>query len=299
MTVAGEAGGPPGAQRALGVLALLVTALGWGLGWVSTKIVLQVWPPLFARGTAGIIAALLLALVAWQRRESLKVPREAIPRLLVAAFTNVFAWMGFSALCLKWLNIGQGALLVFTMPIWATLLAWPVQGTRPTLKGFAALALGLVGVTILVSGNDLSLSGGQLPGIACAVGAALLFALGAVLNRRPIPVPPVALIAWQVGLGCIPMVAIGLLFEHPHIAALDGPAFWAMAYMVILPMAVCYLTWFAALKRLPPGSASTAMLLVPLTGTMSAALFLGEPLGLREMLAMAFVLGGVVLALRK
>ena len=72
----------------------------------------------------------------------------------------------------------------------------------------------------------------------------------------------------------------------------------AMAYMAILPMGICYLTWFEALRRLPPAVASTSMLLVPLTGILSASLMLGEPLGIREVLAMTLTLSGVVLALR-
>jgi drug/metabolite transporter (DMT)-like permease len=41
------------------------------------------------------------------------------------------------------------------------------------------------------------------------------------------------------------------------------------------------------------------MLLVPVIGVVSAALILGEPLGLREIAAMVLTLGGVTLALRK
>ena len=52
--------------------------------------------------------------------------RAAIPRLVFAAFTNVFAWMGFSSLSIRWMSVPEGILLVFTMPIWATLFAWPL-----------------------------------------------------------------------------------------------------------------------------------------------------------------------------
>jgi drug/metabolite transporter (DMT)-like permease len=36
--------------------------------------------------------------------------------------------MGLSTLSLLWLDAGQGALLVYSMPIWATILAWPALG---------------------------------------------------------------------------------------------------------------------------------------------------------------------------
>jgi drug/metabolite transporter (DMT)-like permease len=286
-------------SRSIGIGALLATALGWGLGWVAMKVVLQTWPPLFARGLAGIIAAALLAALAHYRRETLSVPRKYIPALSFAAFTNVFAWMGFSALCLKWLPVSEGVLLVFTMPIWATLFAWIFVGQRPTTSGFAALVLGLSGVGVLVGGNGLTFNTGQLLGIAFALGAAVLFALGAVLNKQQLPISQTALAAWQVLLGCLPMVAIGLLTEKPDFFALNASGFTAMSFMVIFPMGICYLTWFEALRRLPPAVASTSILLVPLIGIVSAALFLAEPLGLRELLAMVLTLGGVVLALRK
>ena len=285
-------------SRTIGAGALLVTALGWGFGWVALKIVLETWTPLFTRGVTGIVAAVLLAGAARYQGESLSVPRQFIPRLTLAAFTNVFAWMGFSAMCLKWLSVGEGALLVFTMPIWATLFAWIFLGSPPTWHVLASLVFGIAGIGVLLGGNVLAFGIEKLSGVAFALGAAILFALGAVLNRQNLAIPAVTSTIWQVALGCFPMVIIGLLAEQPSILPLSGSGMIAVAYMAVLPMGICYLTWFEALRRLPPAVASTSTLLVPLTGILSASLVLGEPLGGRELLAMTFTLGGVVLALQ-
>ena len=91
----------------------------------------------------------------------------------------------------------------------------------------------------------------------------------------------------------------GLLFELPDPGALTAAGSAALAYMAVVPMGVCYLCWFAALRRLPPALASVGTLLVPLVGVVAAALGLGEPLGAREGLALALTLGGVSLALRQ
>ena len=72
-----------------------------------------------------------------------------------------------------------------------------------------------------------------------------------------------------------------------------------MAYLTAVPMGVCYLSWFAASRRLPAATASTGMLLVPLVGVLSAAPIAGEPIGIREMVALLLTLGGVFLAVRK
>src|SRR5215208_6306230 len=131
--------------RRIGLVCLAITAVGWGLNWPVIKLILREWPPLFARGTAGLVAALGLAAVALMRRERTTVPSNAFGRLSIAAALNVFAWMGFSTIAMVWLSVAEGTLLVYTMPIWATLLAWPIRGARPTLCDLAALALGSTG----------------------------------------------------------------------------------------------------------------------------------------------------------
>jgi drug/metabolite transporter (DMT)-like permease len=291
--------------RRTGLLCLAVTAVGWGLNWPVMKALLREWPPLSARGWAGLAAAFGLAVVAALRGERLAVPRRAAGPLLLAAGSNVLAWMGLSTLALLWLGVAEGALLVYSMPIWAALLAWPILGERPSAKGVLALALGVAGIAVLLGargGGDggPALGPEKLPGVALALGAAVLFALGAVASRRsPLALPPLASVAWQVGLGCLPMAAAGLLFERPDARALSPTGWVAMAYMAAVPMGLCYLTWFAALRRLPPATASVATLLTPLVGVAAAAFALGEPLGVREALALGLTLGGVALALRK
>src|SRR5690348_5611528 len=168
-------------DRSIGFLCLVVTAFGWALNWPLMKLLLLQWPPLFARGLAGVLACVILAALALGRGQSLSVPRQAIPRLLFASFTNVFAWMGFGTMAMKYVTVGEGALLAYTMPIWAMLFAWPFLHVRPTLRDVAALVLGILGVALLLGADGFSFSEGKLIGIALALSCAILFALGNVL----------------------------------------------------------------------------------------------------------------------
>jgi drug/metabolite transporter (DMT)-like permease len=111
--------------------------------------------------------------------------------------------------------------------------------------------------------------------------------------------PPLVVVAWQVGLGCVVMLVLGVAVEHPNYGAITPTGIACFVYMTLVPMGLCYLTWFETLRRLPPTAASTGMLLVPVIGVVSAAFILGEPLGLREVAAMVLTLGGVALALQR
>ncbi len=283
----------------IGFLCLGITSIGWALNWPLIKILLQEWPPLFARGLAGVIAAFLLAGLALARGQSLAVSGAAWPRLLFASFTNVFAWMGFATVAMKFITVGEGALICYTMPIWTMLFAWPLAGRRPGIRDVISLVLGMTGVGLLLGGGGFDFDGARLLGIVLSLGSAVFFALGNVVNRTRVPLPPLVDVAWQVGLGCLVMLVLGVFFEHPDYGALSAAGFACFAYMVVVPMGVCYLAWFETLRRLSPVTASTGILLVPALAVVAAAMMLGEPLGIREVFAIGLTLGGVALALRR
>lgn len=288
-----------GDPHRVGLALLAVTIVGWGLNWPIIKIVLREWPPLFARGSAGVAAALLLAALAFYRGETLAIPKRGVAPLVAASFTNVFAWMGFTNVAMQWVSVAEGALLVYTMPLWVSLLEWPLRGRRPNGTRLLALGLGFGGLLVLL-GSDLGRAGDitWIAGVLLALAAAILFAGGTLLLRPVAEIAPLVSTAWQVGLASAAMVLLALLFERHRIDGLSARGALALAYMTVLPMGFCYVSWFAALRRLPAATAAIATLLTPILGIVSAGLLIGEPLGWREAIAAGLTMTGVALALR-
>jgi probable blue pigment (indigoidine) exporter len=286
--------------KLIGVGCLLVTAIGWGLNWPATKFLLEECPPLTARGVSGIVASLALAGLAASRGESLTVPHHRWWRLICAALLNVSAWMGLTTVSLLWLNAGEAATLAYTMPVWTALLAWPILRERLVPRRIAALVLGIGGIAILVGGNGLSIDVAKLPGVVIVLTAAMLFALGTVLSKRwRIEMSPIAATAWQVGIGCIPLLGASAILEHPHLFEMPWFGWAALSYTAIVSLGICYLTWFAALRRVEAGTAAIGMLLTPIIGVMASAVALGEPLLFPQLASLALVIAGVTLAVRR
>lgn len=283
----------------IGLLCLLVTATSWGLNWPVMKFVLTEVPPMTSRAWSGLAGALFAFLLAWQRRERLRPPPGAMPRLVLFAFLNFTTWMGLATYSLLWLPASEAATYAYSMPIWASAMAWPLLGERPSPLRAAGLLVGVLGVAVLVAGQGVGASWAKLPGILCVLGAALLFALGTVLSKRyPTPMPPVAGVAWQVLLGTVPLAAAALLAEHADLSRLT-PGGWAgLSYNAVFTLCLAYLAWFAALRRLPAAVTAMGTLLVPVIGVFASALALGEPLGWRQVAALALTLAGVALAAR-
>ena len=286
--------------RLIGLGCLVVTALGWGLNWPATKFLLEQCPPLTARGIAGLVAGLALAGIALARGETLTVPPRLRLRLVASALLNVSAWMGLTTLSLLWLNAGEAATLAYTMPVWAALLAWPILGEQLGLYRIVALLLGISGVAVLLGGNLFHAESDKLPGVAIALAAAVLFALGTVLSKRwPLVMDPIAMTAWQVGIGCTVLLAASLVLEHPHLLEMHWFGWAALTYTAVVSLGICYLMWFAALRRLDASTAAIGTLLTPIVGVLASAIALGEPLLFPQFASLALVVSGIVLAVRQ
>ena len=293
---------PPGARPHItpaGLMFLAITSIGWGFNWPITKYLLAELPPLTLRGTTGVVGAGLLAALALLRGQSLRVPRELWPRLVLAAFLNVACWMVLMGLALLWLPASEAALIAYTMPVWASILAWPVLGERPNLLRVISLLMAFAGLSAIMGGNGLAASMDKLPGIIMALGGSLGFAIGTVLAKKlPLHLPPLTAAAWQIGIGCLPVAIVGLLIERTDLAALSGLSWMLILYSTLIQFCVAYLSWFAALARLPASVAAIGTMAVPVIGVVASAIALHEPLGPGQLAALVFTLAGVVLATR-
>ncbi|MET0707554.1 MAG: DMT family transporter [Tardiphaga sp.] len=283
----------------VGLLFLAIPSIGWGLNWPVMKFMITELPPLTARGLTGIVGAALLAALALGRGESLRVPREQWLPLAILALLNVTGWMALMGLALWWLSGGEAAVIAYTMPVWASLLAWRLLGERMSLQRILALLMAFAGIIALMGGVGIEASVAKLPGIALSLLGAFGFALGTVLAKRlKITLPLLTASAWQIGIGCVPVALLGLAFETSHFAAVSATGWALLAYIVVVPFCAAYVCWFAALKLLPAAVAAIGTMAVPVIGVVASAIALHEPLGIGQIAALLFTLAGVALATR-
>jgi drug/metabolite transporter (DMT)-like permease len=282
-----------------GLMFLAVTSICWGFNWPINKYLLSELPPLTMRGSTGVIGAGLLAGLALISGQSLRVPRELWPRLLLAAMLNVAGWMALMGLALLWLPAGEAALIAYTMPVWASILAWPILGERPNLVRVISLVMAFAGLASIMGGNGFAGSMEKLPGIIMALGGSLGFAVGTILAKKvPLNLPPLSAAAWQIGIGSLPVAVVGWLAEKAHVAAISDLGWILLVAVVVTQFCVAYVSWFAALARLPASVAAIGTMAVPVIGVVTAAVALHEPLGPGQIAALFFTLAGVVLATR-
>jgi drug/metabolite transporter (DMT)-like permease len=153
----------------VGLLFLLTTSVGWGLNWPVMKFVFSEWPPLSARGRAGVIGAAALALYAVATGVSLKVPADQWPRLIISAILNIALWVAVMSYALLWLPASEAVVIALHYGVWTALLAWPLLGERLTLLRVTVLVMAFAGLASLFDAGGMSANMARLPGVLLAL----------------------------------------------------------------------------------------------------------------------------------
>ena len=275
--------------------------LVWGCNWPVLKIGVTDLAPLTFRSLTLPFAGIGMLLVARATGDSIRVPRALWPRLAVLALLNITGWNGFVLFGVQQLPAGRSAILAYTMPLWATLLATLLLHEPLSRRKLLGLALGMAGMAILI-GEEIGAIRVAPFGALMIVTAAFLWGLGTVLLRKWQPaVPQNTLSGWMMLLGWIPLAAIAPFFDPQPLATelanLSARGWFAIAYNIFLAGTLAHWAWFSLARRLPVAVSSLSSLPVPVVGVLSGMLVLGEHPGSREWIALALVVAALFVVL--
>jgi drug/metabolite transporter (DMT)-like permease len=245
------------------------------------------------------VAALLLGAVGLATgalRPSI-APRDWCVVVLLGVFGNTL-FHSLLVLGVHRTSPGHAALLVALSPVLATLLARLLYGEPVGRRRSAGIALGFVGVALIVlRGSDSAVS---LGGDLLALGASLSWALYTVVGKPLLArATPLAVTTWATLIGALPLAPLALPgFREVRWAALAPGEWFLLAYLSAGTIALANLLWYVALARIATSRVVAFSFLVPLIATAIAVLAGQETLSPSFVLGAMAVLGGVALAHR-
>ncbi len=287
-----------GGDRRLVLLLVATISVFWGFNWPAMKVgVGELGPWLFRTITVGVAGACLLA-AARLGGERIRLAVADLRSLLPVSLFAVTGWHLFTAFGLTYIGGGRAVIVAFTMPLWAAITSSLWLGERHGARLIAALFLGLVGIGVLM-GPDIGRLVDQTTGSLLVLGASICWAIGTVGTKaRRWSVGATALAGWQLLLGWVPILLATLLFDPlPDLSGLTLRGILATAYASTVALALCYGAFIKIVTMVPASVAAISTLAIPVIGVSSSALLLGEPLGFRELAALALILPALALVL--
>lgn len=270
------AGAAMGAGDVQARLMLVGLCLIWGFTWPAMKIALNEIPPLSMRGSTACIGALTMLAICFVGRRSLRMPfGKTWLHAIAASLLNVVAFSLLSAFAQLETATSRVAILTYTMPIWAVLLAWAVLGERPTRVQAAALGLCVVGLAILISPLAQT---GVPTGVLLALASGMSWAAGTIyLKWAHVSADPMGFASWQITIAFFLIASATLIFEGGfHLRGAHTAALLAVAFSGVAGNALAYALWFAIVRRVSAVTASLGTLAIPLIGVVATVLIVGE-----------------------
>ena len=245
----------------------------WGYNWVVMKKSLQYMGPFDFNALRMTLGGVILLFLMLLSRIPLR-PRD-ISLTILLGLCQTAAGTGFIIWALVSGGAGKTAILVYTMPFWILIFAWPILSEKIRGVNWLPVIMAFTGMMLLLEPWRLK---STIFSEVLAVIAGVCWAFSAIIiklmQRKP-GFDLVSVTAWQFVYGSVPLVIIAMLVPQ-------RPTQWtpylisAILFNAVLVCALAFMLWTYIMKKLPAGVAGMGTLAVPVIGISASMLELGE-----------------------
>ena len=288
---------PLRAPSRLELALMILVALVWASAFVAIRVAVPETGPIWLaaiRVALGFLALLPYAIwrgMVWpaSKRQWALIGGMAILNMIVPFF--LIAWAG------QTIDASVLSLLMGTGPFLALIGShFMTDDDRMTGRKLISVGLGFAGILVVVGPSALAgIGAGPLEANLAALGASLCYVMAGLLIRK-IEMPPVRLACLALGLGAAALIALALITDGPPRLDMSGMTMAALLYLGVFPTGLAYILRFHLIRSIGYSRFSLSINLVPVFGVALGVLVLGEPLSLNLLIALALVLGALVVA---
>jgi drug/metabolite transporter (DMT)-like permease len=283
-------------HRARVWVALWTVYVIWGSTYLGIELAGETIPPMFAVGTRFVAAGLLmLGITAWRRgTEVLRVaPRELASCVLVGALLPTANGLLFIAE--RHVPIGLTSLIIGSVPLWVVVLRVST-GDRPSWATLAGVLAGFGGLALLVRPSG----GAPLWSLLVVLGSAVMWATGSFLSSRlPLPRDSFAATSYEMLVGGLILLPIGLATTHPHVVDFSARSIGGWLYLVTFGSIIGYSAYVWLLDNAPISKVATYAYVNPIVAIALGAIVLHESLTWTIVLGAVLILACVAIVVRR
>jgi drug/metabolite transporter (DMT)-like permease len=281
-------------------LAFAAVYLIWGSTYLAILFAIETLPPLLmAAGRFLSAGALLYGVMRWQGVAA-PTRQEWLGGVMVGGLL-LLGGNGMVVLAEQWVPTGIAALLVATVPLWMVVLEWlRPGGSRPTSGTLLGVALGLVGMGLLVGPTLAAGSSAINPfGVLLVLLAALSWAFGSLYSRQAaLPSSPLMATAVEMVAGGALLLLAGTLtgeWSHFDPGAVSLRSLLAFGYLAVFGSLIAFTAYVWLLRVVNPALVATYAYINPVVAVFLGWAFVGETITARTMVATAVIVGAVAL----
>ncbi len=286
------------------IAAFAAVYIFWGSTYLAIKYAIETLPPFLMAGSRFLIAGLIL--MVWARFTKDYERPKAVhwkTSFIVGAFL-LLGGNGAVVFAEHHISSSLAALLVATEPFWIVILSWLwLKKSRPNSKVIIGLAVGFIGVWLLISGQTLSGVAGagsmQTLGTVVVIFAALSWAIGSIYGlRSPLPKSALLTAGMQMFAGGSVMLVVSLFlgeWTSFSIAEVSVNSWFGLIYLIIFGSLIGFTAYSWLMRNAEPAMVATYAYVNPIIAVLLGWLIAGESFTGQMLIGAGVIVGSVVL----
>ena len=288
---------PQSASRGKLIAAFAAVYIIWGSTYLAIRFALETLPPFLMAGARFMTAGAIVYGFLIARGARHPTRRNWRDGAIIGAFL-LLGGNGGVVWAEQYVVSGIAALLVATLPIWMLLFDWMHgSGGKPTGRTVLGIALGLIGVAVLVGPQELGVGAVPLVPALVLVGASISWAWGSIYSRGAAkPSSPMMTTAVQMLSGGALLLVAGTVageWGGLDLAGASAKSILALLYLLIFGSIIGYSAYIWLLHHAQPTHVATYAYVNPVVAVFLGWLLADEPLTARVLLAAAVIIAGV------
>ena len=271
----------------------------WGSTYLMLAYVIEEIPPFFAAFLRFFIAAIILLLISLSFRQFKGVDIRKVKNSIIAGVMMLGIGSGVTAWVLQYLDSGFTALLISAQPLLVVFMMWIADNRKPSNQVFIGVALGIIGIYLLVSQNEIVANTDQWFAILAIVGCLFSWGIGSIfISKADMPRSFLVNTFIQFSSGSLFTLVLSFMIEDVSSIDLLGFSkftYYAMAYLAVFGSVIAFLSFTYLLKNVTPDKVSTSTYVNPVIALLLGWWFRDELITSQSIVAAFIMLTGVVL----
>jgi len=278
---------------------MLLAVLCWAINFSFIKIALRELSPLGFNGIRLFFASLILIIALFVSREGFSFAKSDILKIFFLGIIGNTAFQLLFIQGLNWTTASKTSVVMAMTPVFVALLSTLLKQERIHWAGWLGIAISFIGFYFIITKRvgTLQFSWEELRGDLMILAGNLFWAVYTVFSKPFLD--KISPLKWTSIT-----LAVGTVFYIPFAASdivriqwsqVSFQAWGALAYSAVFAIAICYVIWYASVKRV--GNSKTAIYgyLSPIFTIIFAYFLISERITLLQFAGALIILGGVYL----
>ncbi|WP_027126816.1 EamA family transporter [Gelidibacter mesophilus] len=278
------------------ILAFFSIYVIWGSTYLLNKIAVSELPPFMLASIRFMTAGLLIFVIAKLMGKSLSITKKQLVNVFIAGFLFLTIGNGVIVWALKYVDSGFAALEISAQPLVVLVLMRVFQGKKIKAMSILGVILGIIGIFLLVSQNEVVSKEGSIVGMVMIFFCMVSWASGSLfVGNADLPSNYFVNTGYQMLAGGFMLVIGSLLFGEvwslPNTWSEEVQ--WSMVLLIIFGSIVAFTSFNFLLKKVSPDKVATSTYVNPIIALLLGWYFLNEVITTQSIIAAIVLLTGV------